>query len=213
VTGPVPITFAHSTGRIDMTRRTLSALFATMLLFAGCGGSGSNATQPAQASGGGATAAAPTDGGAATQEPTTTDEPAATGGGGVGSEDACRLVTTDEAAAATGMGSVSAGAIPLANLTDAIAGCAYVSGGQIPVLNLIYLDTQVANNKPDDLKLLPGTEEIQVNGARAMWVPGAGQVVFVYKNNKIVMIQVMMPLNNDVKATASSLAQKVADRM
>src|SRR5262249_47041371 len=126
--------------------------------------------------------------------------------------DACKLVTNDEAAAATGTANVTSGPIPLENMTDAVAGCAYVSGGTVPVLNVIYLKQDAMDTTA--VKGLPGTVQINVGGgAQAYWVPGAGLVAFVYKNGKIVMIQVMMPLNNDVQATASGLAPKIADRM
>lgn len=192
-------------------RQRLALLIASSLLLLGACGSGTGATtgatQTATAGGGTPTAAA------GTEEPEATDGAGATSGGGtVASGDACKLLTADEAAQATGQANVQGGPIPLENLTDAVAGCAFVSGGTIPVLNVVLLAPDV-NNNPDDMKLLPQTEEVAISGARAMWVPSAGQVLFIYKNAKVVMIQVMMPLNNDIKATAISVAQKVADRM
>ena len=201
--------------RFHMPRRVSIVIAGSLLVLAACGGS-AGASQPAAPSGSGASAApAATDAGSVpTDQPGATAEPGATsGGGGIAGGDACKLLTVDEVMQATGSSNVAAGAIPLANMTDALAGCSFVSGGQIPVLNVILLDPQNTNSNPDDMKLLPGTEEVHVNGARAMWAPAAGQVLFVYKGSKVVMLQVFMPLNDDIKATASSLAQKVADRM
>src|SRR5262249_44703096 len=112
----------------------------------------------------------------------------------------------------TGTTNVTSDPIPAENLTDAISGCAWVAGGTIPVLNCVYLASGV-NTDPDTLKVLPQSEEVTVNGARAIWAPAAGQGRFAFKGDKVVMVQVFMPLNNDIKATATSLAQKVADRM
>ena len=198
-----------------MPRRTLIAIAGCLLVLAACGSS-AGASQPAATSGTGGTTptAAATDqgGGATTPAPAATDQPGATtsGGGNVG--DACKLLTNDEAAAATGMTNVTSGPIPAENLTDAISGCAWVSGGTIPVVNCIYLASGV-NTDPNTLKILPESVEVSVNGARAIWAPAAGQVLFVFKSDKVVMIQVLMPLNNDIQSTATALAQKVADRM
>jgi hypothetical protein len=193
------------------THRSPSRLSSTVLggmliaALAACGGAGGGTAAPTVGGPGSTDAAATSeaseDTGAATQGP-----------GGGGSLDACALLTNDEVAAATGLQNVVGGGIPAANLTDAISGCAWVSGGTIPAVNVIYLQHDASD--PEAVKLLPETEEISVGGgAKAFWVPGAGLVALVYKGDKIVMIQVLMPLNNDVKATASGLAQKVAGRM
>lgn len=203
--------------------RPLSLVIAgSLLVLAACGGAGT-ASQP--------TTTGPAGGGLATSQPGATSQaavtaaPVATDGGGTGgggtgeggtgggSADVCALLTSDEVAQATGQANLAAGPIPAANLTDATGGCAYVSAGTIPVINLVLLDPQNTNANPDDMKLLPQTEEIQVSGARAMWMPAAGSVLFVYRGGRVVMIQVLMAANDDIKATAASLAQKVADRM
>jgi len=198
-----------------MSRRLTLVIAGSLLALAACGTSGS-ATPTAAAGGGGSTPApATTDQGGAT-----TPAPAATDSSGAatpppnagGSLDACKLLTTDEVAAATGLGNITAGEIPLANLTDAEAGCAYVSGGQVPAMNLIYLASGV-NSDPNTLKLLPGSEDVPLNGATAVWAPGAGQVMMIFKSGKVVMVQTLMPLNDDIKATDASVAQKIADRM
>jgi len=196
-----------------MSRRTWLAITMSLLLVAACSGSGAT-SQTAATAGAVATTNAPsgTEAASVTQEPVATGQPAGTGGGGAGG-DACALLTTDEVATATGQANVTAGSIPLTNLTDALGGCAYVGVGTIPIMNLVFLDSQNASSNPDDMKLLPLTEEVHVNGARAMWVPAAGSLLFVYKSNKVVMVQVLLPLNNDIKATAVSVAQKIADRM
>ena len=199
-----------------MSRRPLIAIAGCLLVLAACGSS-AGASQPAATAGTGGTTptAAATDqgGGGTTPAPAATDQPAATQGGGGGNVgDACKLLTNDEAAAATGMTNVTSGPIPAENLTDAISGCAWVSGGTIPVVNCIYLASGV-NTDPNTLKILPESVEVSVNGARAIWAPAAGQVLFVFKSDKVVMIQVLMPLNNDIQSTATALAQKVADRM
>src|SRR5262245_15869498 len=202
-----------------MGQRTVLAFVGTLLLVAACGGTGSGAgpTSAANPTPGSANTAG--SGSETTPAPQPTDAAEATSGGGGGGggggslapDAACKLVTTDEASTATGQPNVTAGPIPLDNMTDALAGCAFVSNGQFSLLNVIYIDT--AKTDPNGVGFLPGSEKIAVNGATAWWAPAAGYVVFVYKNDKIVMIQVLMPLNDDIKATASGLVQKVADRM
>ncbi|HEX8025061.1 MAG TPA: hypothetical protein VF484_02545 [Candidatus Limnocylindrales bacterium] len=203
-----------------MPRPLALVMAGAVLALAACGGSGA-ASQPAASTSGGGGAASPvaaaTDQGGGGGTPATpTEAPAATtseGGTGGGSGDACKLLTTDEVAAATGQAGLTAGPIAPATLTDASSGCAFIGGGTIPVVNVIILDPQNTNSNPDDMKLLPGTEEVPVNGARAMWVPAAGQVLFVYKGSTVVMIQVIQTASQDIKGTAASLAQQVAARL
>jgi hypothetical protein len=200
--------------RNAVSRRLTLVIAGALLVLAACGSSGS-ATPTAAAGGGSSPALATTDqGGATTPEPATTDDtgaatPPPNGGGSL---DACKLLTADEVASATGLANVTAGEIPLANLTDAEAGCAYVSGGTVPAMNLIYLASGV-NSDPNTLKLLPGSEDVPLNGATAVWAPGAGQVMMIFKSGKVVMVQDLTPLNDDIKATDVSVAQKIADRM
>jgi len=194
--------------RTPMPRRPLIALAAMFLLVAACGGSAGTAGA-GQPSAGGATAgaAATTDQGAQS-----TEQPAATtGGGGAGTTDACKLLTVDEVSTATGQPNITAQVIPSAN-TDAASGCAFVSCGAIPVLNILILGSNT-NTNPDDMLKLPLTEEVHVNGARAMFAPSAGNVFFIYKGSTVVTLQVLMPVNNDIKGTGTSLLQKIADRM
>jgi hypothetical protein len=186
--------------------RFLLAMIATSLLVAACGGS-SSSSAPA-ATGGTPTAGTPTEVASATEEASASDG----GGGGVANGDACKLLTAAEVSQATGQANVVGGDIPGENMTDAISGCAFVSGGLVPVMNVIILGGDT-NKNPDDMKLLPLTEEVTLSGARAMYVPASGSVLFIYKNNKVVMVQVLMPKDNDIKATAVSVAQKIADRM
>jgi hypothetical protein len=61
---------------------------------------------------------------------------------------------------------------------------------------------------------LPGSVEVPVNGARAVFVPAAGYVMFVVKGNTVATIQATMPAEGeDFQAAATKLVQKVADRI
>jgi hypothetical protein len=179
-------------------QRSLIAPVSLALLLAACGGG-----SPTAAPGGTTGPGAPTSGPAAT----TTGG----GGGGGGSADACALATADEVEAATGYGDVVAQPIP-DDQTDAVSACGYVSQGALPAATIMILDPENTNADPAGFLALPGSEEVAVSGARAVYAPAAGYLTFVVKNGRVASIQVT-PSDGDFKGTAQKLVQKVADRL
>jgi hypothetical protein len=113
--------------------------------------------------------------------------------------------------AATGYGDVVAQAIP-DDQTDAVSACGFVSQGAISAAILMILDPENTNADPAGFLALPGSEEVAVSGARAVYAPAAGYLTFVIKNGRVASIQVT-PSDGDFKGTAQKLVQKVADRL
>lgn len=141
----------------------------------------------------------------------TTEAPAQAGGGG--SADACALLTTDEVADATGQPGIEAQ--PVADdETDALSACGFVSNGILPVVIITILDPENTNTDASSYLALPGSVEVPVNGARAIFMPAAGYVMAVVKGSTVATLQVAMPAEGeDFQVTATKLVQKVADRM
>ena len=53
-----------------------------------------------------------------------------------------------------------------------------------------------------------------MNGARAIFVPATGGVMFVFKGNTVATIQVTVPApGDDQQKTATKLLQHVVDRL
>jgi hypothetical protein len=166
-----------------------------------CGGS-STATQPG---GNDATPAAQAN------TETATEAPPQDGGGG--SADACALLTVDEVADATGQPGIAAEPVAEGE-TDALSACGFVSNGVLPVVITTILDPANTNTDASSYLLLPGSVEVPVNGARAIWMPGAGYVMAVVKGETVATFQVAMPAEGeDFQVTATKLVQKVADRL
>lgn len=183
-------------------RRTPAPILAlaVALLVAACGGNG----------------------GAPTPEP---DLPAATqaatGGGteptqssnGRAAVEACALLTADEVTAATGQPGIEAQ--PVADgETDALSTCGYVSNDVLPVVIVSVLDPANTNTDAASYLALPGSVDVPVNGARAIFMPAAGFVMAVVKGDTVATIQVAMPAEGeDFQVAATRLVQPVADRM
>lgn len=139
-----------------------------------------------------------------------TEAPAQAGGGGA---DACALLTVDEVTAATGQPGIEAQPIADAE-TDALSGCGFVSNGVLPVVIISILDPANTNTDASSYLALPGSVEVPVNGARAIFMVAAGYVMAVVKGDTVVTYQVAMPAEGeDFQVAATKLVQKVADRM
>jgi len=176
--------------------RTVIVFVATLAgLTAACGGSSSTVTDPpAEATAG-----------------TETEAPAQVGDSETA--DACALLTADEVADATGQPGIEAQPVAEGD-TDALSACGFVSNGVTPVVITTILDPANTNTDASSYLALPGSVEVPVNGARAIFMPAAGYVMAVVKGSTVVTFQVAMPATGeDVQATATKLVQKVADRM
>ena len=190
-----------------MSRLFLRAL-AIALIVAACGGGAASA--PAQTSGTGATNSAPTDvpaeteaGGVETQPP---------GGGGSGAADACTLLSAQDASAATGQANVVAQATAAGNF-EGLSQCAYISNGVLPVVIVTRLGPDT-NMDPATYHALPGTVDVAVNGAKAVFVPASGGLLFIFKNNAAVAVLVgAAPPGEDQLTVAKKLVQGIADRL
>lgn len=133
--------------------------------------------------------------------------------GGAGNADACSLLTTDEVTDATGQTGIEAQPVAEGD-TDGLSACGFVSNGVIPVVITTILDPANTNTDASSYLALPGSVEVPVDGARAIFMPGAGYVMAVVKGSTVVTFQVMMPATGeDFQVTATKLVQKVADRM
>lgn len=130
-----------------------------------------------------------------------------------GTADACALLTVDEVTAATGQPGIEAQ--PVADTeTDALSACGFVSNGVLPVVITSILDPANTNTDASSYLALPGSVEVPVNGARAIFMPAAGNVMAVVKGDTVATIQVAMPADGeDFQAAATKLVQKVADRI
>ena len=194
-------------------KRLLILLAAAALALAGCG-SGAASNAPAQTSGGVETPGSTVDAGP-TDDPgpgePTDAPPATTSGGGPSSSRACDLLTADEVEQATGFPDIKAEAIG-ADATDALSGCAYLSGSTFPAAIVSILDPENTNTDPAGYLALPGSEEVAVSGARAVWVPAAGNVMFLIKGGTVVTLQIT-PQEGEFKDAAQAIVQKVADRL
>lgn len=183
-----------------MHLRVLSAGLVVALSLVGCGGGAGGSTPDADAT---LAASAPTD-------TTAASTPVA---GGASTADACALLTVDEVTAAIGQPGIEAQ--PVADdETDALSACGFVSNGVLPVVITTILDPENTNADASSYLALPGSVEVPVNGARAIFMPAAGYVMAVVKGSTVVTLQVAMPAEGeDFQVTATKLVQKVADRM
>ena len=173
------------------------------LALVACGGSGGR--EEAATTGPEATQPAAVDSGAVAE----TNPPQ----GGGGRADACALLTVDEVAAATGQPAIEAQPVADAE-TDALSACGFVSNGVLPVVITTILDPENTNTDASSYLQLPGSVEVPVNGARAIWMPAAGYVMAVVKGISVATLQVAMPAEGeDFQEAATKLVQKVADRL
>lgn len=179
--------------------RTLSLVLGLTLV--ACGGSGATQGSGSTPAGGGSTPG------------TDATEAAPANAGGGGTADACALLTVDEVTAATGQTGIEAQ--PAADGdTDALSSCGFVSNGIAPVVITSILDPANTNTDASSYLALPGSVEVPVNGARAVFMPAAGYVMAVVKGTTVATIQVAMPADgDDFQVAATKLVQKVADRM
>jgi hypothetical protein len=144
---------------------------------------------------------------------TNTSSGEASKGTGGGTAKACDLLTADEVMAATQQTGVTA-SIVAATDTEGLSACGYVANGTIPVIVLTILDPTNTNTDPAGYLKLPGSVEVSVNGARAIFVTAVGGVMFVFKGNTVATIQVLITApGDDHQKTATKLVQHVADRL
>ena len=176
-------------------QQPLIALASLALVLAACGGAGPTST-PGATTGPGA----PTSGPAAT-----------TSGGGGGTRDACALLTADEVAEATGYPAIVAQPVPDAD-TDAVSACGFVSQGAFPAATVSILDPENTNTDAAGYLALPGSEELAVSGARAIYMPASGYLTVVIKGGTVATLQIT-PTSGDFKDAAQKVVQKVADRL
>lgn len=196
----------HGTRQEDSVQSRISLAVLGLVLglaFVACGGSG--APEEAPTTGAEATQPAAGDSGAGAE----TNPPQ----GGGGTADACALLTVDEVAAATGQPAIEAQPVADAE-TDALSACGFVSNGVLPVVITTILDPENTNTDASSYLQLPGSVEVPVNGARAIWMPGAGYVMAVVKGDSVATLQVAMAAEGeDFQEAASKLVQQVADRL
>jgi hypothetical protein len=199
-------------------RSSLAAALAVLLLVAACGGSGS----AAPGSSNGASAPGGTDAAQASQpdggEPTDsaaqpTDDNSNGGSNGSFTGSACDLLTTSEVEAASGQPNITTAETKKGDF-DGQAQCGYTSNGLVPVAILTILNAN-ADVDPDAMLLLPQTKVLNVNGAKAYWVPAAGFMAFVFKHGLIASLAAIGPSSaiSDASVMAQALVQPLADRM
>jgi hypothetical protein len=185
--------------------RLLAILLGSAFILAACGG-GSPSAAPGQSTGSNPTSGPTAAGG----EPT--DAPAATTSGGGGSNDACALVSVEDVAAVTSLTELTVSPVAASD-TDAVSACAWVSMGAAPAAIISILDPANTNTDPAGYLTLPGSVEVPVPGATAVYVPAAGYVTFVIKGSKVATVQVTAPKNEDFQAAEAELAAKVAAKL
>jgi hypothetical protein len=178
-------------------RRLWISIAGLVLTVAACGGSGTATS--------GATAAGATQPGS---NPTQV-APATTGGGTAA---ACDLLTIDEVKAATGQSQITT-QVTAAGSFEGQSQCAFIANGALPVAVVTVLGADT-NMDPSSYLALTGTVTVAVNGAQAVFMPAAGNVLIVFKNNRAVSVQIgASATEGDLLGAAKALVQKLADRM
>jgi hypothetical protein len=190
-------------------RRLCISIAGLVLTVSACGGSGSPTTGAGAAAatqpGSNPTQVAPAD----TIAPTEAAAATTTGGG---TTSACDLLTVDEVMAATGQAQVTTQVTAPGDF-DGQSQCAFIANGVLPVAVVTVLGANT-NMDPASYHALAGTVDVAVNGAQAVFMPAAGNVLIVFKNNKAVAVQLgASATEGDFLAAAKALVQKLADRM
>ena len=189
-----------------LRERFLTTLVGATIVLAACGGGTAPTSGPGQTS-----VSQTTTGETTSNDTNTATTSAATTGAGSADGDACALLTTGEITEITGHTNIVAQPVPDAD-TDAISACGFVSEGVLPVVIVTILDPANTNTDPAGYLALPGSEEVQVSGARAVWVPAAGNVLFLIKGGTVVTL-LATSTTGEAKDAPTRLAQKVADRL
>ncbi|HEY8868221.1 MAG TPA: hypothetical protein VIM30_02380 [Candidatus Limnocylindrales bacterium] len=190
--------------------RSWVSLVGVAVIVSACASAGTATSGPTGA-------AAPTQAAIASQgaAPTTAGatQPAGPAGAGTSSGKACDLLTGDEVGAATSQTGVTAQPLASDN-TEGASGCGYVAGASASIAIVLILDPANTNTDPAGYLQLPGSADVPVTGAKAVFVPAAGNVTFVIKGSNVVTIQVLAPApGEDYQKTEAKLVQKIADRM
>jgi hypothetical protein len=81
--------------------------------------------------------------------------------------------------------------------TDALSACGFVSNDVLPVVITTILDPANTNTDASSYLALPGSVEVPVNGARAIFMPAAGFVMAVVKDATVVTFQVAVPATGE----------------
>jgi hypothetical protein len=187
--------------------RILAILVAAGFLVAACGGS-TPTSAPGQTTSAQTTTAVDTTSGGETTDSTETTE---TTSGGAGTAEACDLLTVDEVQQATGFTNIEAQPLSDAE-TEALSVCGFVSNGAFPAATVSILDPENTNTDPAGYLALPGSEEISVSGARAFFVPAAGNLLVVIKGERVAAVQISAQ-QGEVIDPAKAVAQRIADRL
>lgn len=190
--------------------RTLGILVGATLLLAACGG-GSPTAAPGQSTVSQTSAAETTQGETTTGETTAAETTETTSGGGGGNADACALLTVDEVAGVTEFGNITTQPVHDGD-TDALSACGFMSEGAFPAAILSILDPQNTSTDISGYLALPGSEEIPVSGAKAVFVPASGNMLFVIKGDKVAGV-LITPQQGEAIDAAKAVVQKVADRL
>jgi len=185
-------------------RRLWISIAGLVLTVAACGGSSTpttGATQPVS----NPTQGAPAD----TTAPTEAAAATTTGGGTAA---ACDLLAVDEVKAASGQSQITT-QVTGAGSFEGQSQCAFIANGALPVAIVTVLGADT-NMDPSSYLALPGTVDVPVNGAKAVFMPAAGNVLIVFKNNRAVSVTVgASATEGDLLGAAKAYVQKLADRM
>jgi hypothetical protein len=196
-------------------RSSFAAMLAAIVLaVAACSGGASTAPGTSTGTGPGSSTGSqpsqpdsqPTD---AAAQPTDDDS---TGGTGTFSGSACDLLTTAEVGAAAGQPAITASETKAGDFQGQ-SQCGYVSNGLVPVVILTVLNDD-GQTDPEAMLTTAQAKRLDVNGAKAYWIPSAGFAGMVAKNGHIVLIAVLGPGDgHEPDAIAQALVQPIADRM
>lgn len=199
--------------------RMLIGLVGAALVVGACGGAAAT-TVPGETTGGGQTTATGSSGDATSSETTATETTSeasettaqTTQGGATGSNAACELVSSADVEAVSILtGLATSAAAP--GETDALSTCAWLSNNTTPAAIISILDPTNTNTDPAAYVSLPGSVDVSIPGVKAVWVPAAGNVLFVIKGDRVATVMVIAPKNDDAQGMSTELGKKVGERL
>ena len=190
--------------------RIVTILVGSGLVLAACGG-GSPTAAPGQTTSIGETTATTSALETSSATETTQAETTASTTAGGGSADACKLLTAEEVQQVTGYPDITVQPVAEGE-TDAESSCAFVSSGVFPAAILSILDPANTNTDISGYLALPLSEEVAVSGAKAVFAPAAGNVLFVIKGDTVASVLITAQQGEAIDA-AKAVVQRVADRL